>query len=70
MNEAILQKLMWVHGPIWPPVAHALAALPDGHPLKADALAQAEAAQEAVSEPPRLDDLEARIAALEGLNRP
>jgi len=64
MDAGMLQRLLMSKGPGHPLVARALAELPDEDPLKADFL-QSEAAQ--VAEVSRLDDLEARVAALEAL---
>ena len=69
MDEATLTRLLVERGPDFPVVARALAELPDGDPLK-DLADQVSAPAipgvpqvDTVSS--RLDDLEARIAALE-----
>jgi hypothetical protein len=60
---------MMTRGPEFPPVARALAELPDDHPLKVQVAdmqaAVAVQAVEAASVEDRLADLEARLAALE-----
>ena len=70
MEDAQLESLLELKGPAYPSVAKALQELPDGHPLKPVPLDvevgvpvdEAIAVQET-----RLDDLEARVAALEAL---
>ena len=44
MDEATIQRLIITRGPDFPPVANALAELPDAHPLKVQAAADKAAA--------------------------
>lgn len=67
MNDQQLEKLLMTRGADYPPVANALAQLPDGHPLKEQVMNQPSipSIPEVDTVSARLDDLEARVAALE-----
>lgn len=77
MDEAVIERLMATLGADFPPVARALADLPDTHPLKVQALETKVIEQAAIAgqvdlstaedTSTRLSDVEARLSALETL---
>jgi hypothetical protein len=70
MEDAQLEGLLTLKGPGYPPVAKALQDLPDGHPLKpipVDVEVGIPMGDAIAEQATRLDNLEARVAALEAL---